>query len=150
MLGNPARGDGAELTFGSQSAYVLPVAGRHDAFIFIADRWQPKNAIDGRYVWLPIVLEGENFTIPWRAAWDLSVFAPGTKPGDLKRRFGPHALTVCSGAESPDEESRAAADSVYNLERPSMHIRPVRGRALFQGTPGILVSSVLGGGERNP
>ncbi len=76
LLGNPARGEGAELTFGSQSAYVLPVAGKKRAFILIADRWQPKNAIDGRYVWLPIVLDGESFTVPWRASWDLSVFHP--------------------------------------------------------------------------
>jgi hypothetical protein len=73
-LGNPCRGEGAELTFGAQSTYVLPVAGKPGAFIFIADRWRPKNAIDGRYVWLPIAITGDTFTIPWKDAWDLSVF----------------------------------------------------------------------------
>jgi len=74
-LGNPCRGEGADLTFGSQSTYVLPVVGRPNAFIFIADRWRPKNAIDGRYVWLPINLGPDNtFTIQWRNEWDLSVF----------------------------------------------------------------------------
>jgi hypothetical protein len=73
-LGNPCRGPGADLTFGAQSAYVLPVAGRPGAFIFVADQWRPKNAIDGRYVWLPITISGDAFTITWKDAWDMSVF----------------------------------------------------------------------------
>jgi hypothetical protein len=79
-LGNPCRGPGADLTFGAQSTYVLPVAGKPGAFIFMADRWQPKNPIDGRYVWLPISVAGDSFTIPWRDTWDLSVFSSGDSP----------------------------------------------------------------------
>ena len=63
-----------ELTFHSQSTYVLPVAGKKDAFIFMADRWNPGNPIDGRYVWLPIVPEMNKFRISWKDSWDLSVF----------------------------------------------------------------------------
>jgi len=70
-LGNPARGPGANITFGSQSTYVLPVAGKSGEFIFMADRWDPKDAIAGRYVWLPIQFEGDDFTIPWRDSWSL-------------------------------------------------------------------------------
>ena len=77
-LGNPCRGPGAELTFGAQSAYFLPVAGKPHAFIFIADRWRPKNAIDGRYVWLPVTISGDTFAIDWRESWDLSVFGAGS------------------------------------------------------------------------
>lgn len=73
-LGNPCRGENAELTFAAQSTYVLPVAGKPGAFIFIADQWRPKNAIDGRYVWLPIDIQGDSFTITWRPEWDLSYF----------------------------------------------------------------------------
>jgi hypothetical protein len=73
-LGNPCRGPVSELTFGAQSTYVLPVAGKPGAFIFIADQWRPRNAIDGRYVWLPITISGDTFTITWRDAWDLSAF----------------------------------------------------------------------------
>lgn len=73
-LGNPCRGESAQLTFGAQSTYVLPVQGRPGAFIFVADQWRPKNAIDGRYVWLPIDVAGDSFAITWRASWDLSVF----------------------------------------------------------------------------
>lgn len=75
-LGNPCIGHGAQIanTFESQSTYILPVAGRADAFIFMADRWRPQNAIDGRYVWLPIVFRHEVPMIAWHATWDLSVF----------------------------------------------------------------------------
>lgn len=73
-LGNPCRGPNAELTFGAQSTYVLPILGKPGAFILMADRWRPKNAIDGRYVWLPISIDGDSFTVTWRDSWDLSVF----------------------------------------------------------------------------
>jgi beta-galactosidase len=73
-LGNPARGPNAALTFGAQSTYVLPVAGKSGDFIFMADRWRPENAIDGRYVWLPIRLDAQGFTIPWLDEWNLKTF----------------------------------------------------------------------------
>lgn len=73
-LGNPCEGENAGLTFGAQSTYVLTVAGKPGAFIFIADQWRPKNAIDGRYVWLPIDIHGDSFSIVWRPKWDLSYF----------------------------------------------------------------------------
>lgn len=73
-LGNPCVGDDAELTFHSQSTYVLTVQGRDYAFIYMGDRWRPKNAIDGRYIWLPIVFENERPIIKWYDEWDLSVF----------------------------------------------------------------------------
>lgn len=73
-LGNPCVGPDAELTFHGQSTYVLPVAGREGAFVFCADRWRPENAIDGRYLWLPIRLEAERFTVPWLDEWDLGWF----------------------------------------------------------------------------
>jgi hypothetical protein len=63
------------LTFGAQSTYALPVEGRPGAFIFIADRWRPKNAIDGRYVWLPIDVDGDGFTITWHPEWSLNHFS---------------------------------------------------------------------------
>jgi len=74
MLGNPARGPDAEITFHAQSTYVLSVAGTPGAFIFIADQWHPENAIDGRYVWLPIHLNSGEFTIAWISRWNLSIF----------------------------------------------------------------------------
>lgn len=75
-LGNPCQGEGAELTFGSQSTFVLPVSGLNEAYIFMADRWRPGNPIDGRYVWLPISFEENRPVIQWKDCWDLSVFKP--------------------------------------------------------------------------
>ncbi len=74
FMGNPCEGGGANLTFGGQSTHVLPVAGKKEAFIFMADKWQPKDAIDGRYLWLPIAFEGDQLKIRWKEQWDLSFF----------------------------------------------------------------------------
>jgi arylsulfatase A-like enzyme len=73
-LGNPAVGAGAETTFESQGTFVLPVRGRPGAFIFMADRWQPKDAIDGRYVWLPVLFRNGRVELEWRDEWDLGAF----------------------------------------------------------------------------
>lgn len=55
-LGNPSKEteEVKNITFWSQSTYVLPVVGIKDAFIFIADRWIAENHIDGRYISLPV------------------------------------------------------------------------------------------------
>ena len=81
-LGNPCVGInpmnrlGPEKTFGGQSTFILPVQGKEDAFIVMFDLWRPKNAIDGRYVWLPILFtDGDGgFKIEWLNKWDLSIF----------------------------------------------------------------------------
>ncbi|ASB50117.1 glycoside hydrolase family 43 protein [Alkalitalea saponilacus] len=73
-LGNPCVGSGAEITFQSQSTFVLPVQGKEGAFIYMGDRWRPHNPIDGRYVWLPIVFKNDRPIIEWYDEWDLSIF----------------------------------------------------------------------------
>ena len=50
--GNPCRGSRADVTFGGQSTYILPLPD--GSFLFMADVWHPENPIDGRYLWLPI------------------------------------------------------------------------------------------------
>ena len=74
-LGNPCRGNEAELTFRSQSTFVLPVQGKENAFIYMGDRWTPDNAIDGRYIWLPVQFK-ENGTpyLEWMNEWTLDFF----------------------------------------------------------------------------
>ncbi len=74
-LGNPARGNNAERTFESQSTFILPVHGRKDQYIFMADRWVPENAIDGRYIWLPLTFEGDKPVIKWFDQWSLKQLA---------------------------------------------------------------------------
>lgn len=75
-LGDPSRGDEPQVktTFWSQSTYILPVAGKKNAFIYMGDRWTPENAIDGRYIWLPIQFENCKPVLRWYDDWDLSVF----------------------------------------------------------------------------
>lgn len=70
-LGNPFVGENSELSFHSQSTYVLPVKGKKDAYIYLGDRWMPDNAIDGRYVWLPVKFENDKLVIEWQDKWSL-------------------------------------------------------------------------------
>lgn len=70
-LKNPCVGEDADLTFHSQSTYILPVEGKKNAFIFMADRWNPKNHIDGRYIWLPIQVKDGQPVIKWLDEWKL-------------------------------------------------------------------------------
>lgn len=77
-LENPCRGTDEQLgnTFNSQSTFLLPVQGREDIWIFMADRWNPKNAIDGRYIWLPVEFDAETGHpfIRWHDRWSLDMF----------------------------------------------------------------------------
>lgn len=72
--GNPCEGPDAQLTFLGQSTFVLPVQGKKDAFIFMADKWVPDNPIDGRYLWLPVTLTKNKIRISWMEKWDLNWF----------------------------------------------------------------------------
>ena len=65
---NPENGFGPELTFGGQSTFILPLGG--DRYVAMFDIWRPENAIDGRYVWLPIDFSGDMPRIAWRDDWD--------------------------------------------------------------------------------
>ena len=73
-LGNPCVDKGAETTYRSQSTFFVPVPGKEGEFIYMGDRWFPENAIDGRYVWLPVEWEDGRFILRWRDEWDLSIF----------------------------------------------------------------------------
>ena len=70
-LKNPCVGPKAGITFGGQSTYILPVQGKPGKFIFMADIWRPKNAIDGRYLWLPMKWEGDQIKLEWKDEWTL-------------------------------------------------------------------------------
>lgn len=71
-LGNPCRGENAKLTFGGQSTYIIPPRKKSEPYIFMADIWRPKNAIDGRYVWLPIDFSEDKPVIHWQPVWDMN------------------------------------------------------------------------------
>lgn len=72
-LGNPCEGAGADTTFDSQGTFVLPIQGRNDAFIFMADRWQQWDLSNSRYVWLPIEFTEDGRPIlKWHDRWSLN------------------------------------------------------------------------------
>jgi len=64
----------ADKTFDGQSTYIQPVQGKKDAFIFIADRWNPKDLKDSRYLWLPISVDANQPVVQWTDAWNLNVW----------------------------------------------------------------------------
>jgi hypothetical protein len=74
-LGNPVRGTPDEMatTFHGQSTFVLPLptSDGGERFLFMADRWRPNDAIDGRYIWLPVEWEDDKPVLRWQARWSL-------------------------------------------------------------------------------
>jgi len=71
-LYNPCRGTKSDSTFLSQSTYVLPLKGKPDSFIFMADRWNKINLGDSRYIWLPLVFNNDSAVIEWKDSWSLT------------------------------------------------------------------------------
>ncbi|OWM82097.1 uncharacterized protein LOC116208497 [Punica granatum] len=60
-MGNPCIGGNKMFrltTFFAQSTFVVPLPGLPGFFIFMADRWNPPDLRDSRYVWLPLVVGG--------------------------------------------------------------------------------------------
>lgn len=96
-LGNPCvgtnseNGFGPEKTFGGQSTFILPVQGQTDAFIAMFDLWRPENAIDGRYVWLPLTFSGEVFKIKWLNEWKLRSLIDKPSASPICAPLPPHA-----------------------------------------------------------
>ncbi|XP_057482698.1 uncharacterized protein LOC130769416 isoform X2 [Actinidia eriantha] len=88
-MGNPCIGGNKvfrQTTFFAQSTFVLPLSGLPGSFIFMADRWNPADLRDSRYVWLPLTVGGAadrpldyNFGFPmwsrvsiyWHKRWRL-------------------------------------------------------------------------------
>jgi hypothetical protein len=94
--GEFATGTGAGDTFASQTTFVLPVAGREDSFIFMADRTNATSSSTiadlgaMTHVWLPITLDQDSQTmsVAWRDQWDLSAFPAATpEPSSLILSF---------------------------------------------------------------
>lgn len=60
-IGNPCIGGSRifrQTTFFAQGAFVLPLHGYPGSYIFMADRWNPSDLRDSRYVWLPLTVGG--------------------------------------------------------------------------------------------
>ena len=71
-LPNPCVGDNADKTFISQSTFVLPVAGRENFFVFLADRWNQWDLPRSRYIWLPLEFDANGIPkLRWHEKWQL-------------------------------------------------------------------------------
>jgi beta-xylosidase len=93
-LGNPCEGTAANTTFDSQGTFVLPVQGRSDLLIFMADRWKQWNLPASRYVWLPIEFDQNGKPVlRWRERWTINTvigdnqdLASRTKSGSVRHQ----------------------------------------------------------------
>ena len=74
LVGDPMTGPDAEHTFGGQSTYVQPIAGKKNAFLFMAERWNPKNLKDSRYLWLPVQFKNDVPFVNWMNEWNKNSF----------------------------------------------------------------------------
>ncbi|HEX5790101.1 MAG TPA: glycoside hydrolase family 43 protein, partial [Luteolibacter sp.] len=73
-LENPCRGNDAKITFGGQSTFVLPVAGKPDTLIAMFDRWKKWDLQDSRYLWLPLTFDDQGRPIvTWQDEWKVEV-----------------------------------------------------------------------------
>jgi beta-galactosidase len=69
-IGNPCIGKDSQITYYGQSTFILQMPGEKNQFIFIADRWNPQNLRDSRYLWLPLeVDESGKVKITWQEQW---------------------------------------------------------------------------------
>ena len=71
IKGNPCKGKHADLTFFSQSTFVLTVIGKQNTYLFLADRWDKTNLANSTYVWLPLKMKGQEPVIRWRKRWHI-------------------------------------------------------------------------------
>jgi Glycosyl hydrolases family 43 len=74
VKGNPCVGKDADVTFFSQGTFVIPVIGKKNAFVFMADRWNKTNLADSRYVWLPMRIIRGVPQIAWADKWNFNFF----------------------------------------------------------------------------
>ncbi|WP_045234840.1 glycoside hydrolase family 43 protein [Deinococcus pimensis] len=67
VIGNPCQGPGADLTFGAQPTFALPLDD--GSVLVMLDRWRKEDLRDSRYVWLRGHVHGEQLTLRWQDAW---------------------------------------------------------------------------------
>ena len=118
---NPQNGLGPEKTWGAQSTFIFH-DDKTNRDIACFDMWRPKNAIDGRYVWLPIEWNGENIPrISWceaamefakpceRKANETRVISPDFR-NEIKLYLNPLAYEVKRDGVTVVEKSPLALD----------------------------------------
>lgn len=74
IIGNPMHGKDSSTTFKGQPAFILSLPHKKNKFIYVGDKWNPKNLEDSRYQFLPLKISGNNIHIDWYDAWGLDFF----------------------------------------------------------------------------
>ena len=71
LVGDPVQ---TGTTFHSQGTFALTVQrpGKENQVVFMADRWNPDDLGDSRYVWLPVKVDGRLACVAWRNEWRLA------------------------------------------------------------------------------
>ncbi|MET0595381.1 MAG: family 43 glycosylhydrolase, partial [Polyangiaceae bacterium] len=100
---------GNNITYDSQSTYILPVVGSEGTtFIFAGDRWQDPDLLGSKYLWLPLKVNGTSLTLDYYDQWKLSVTTGKWSPYD---GFVPHAnwkVVYVDSEETAGEGGQAA------------------------------------------
>ncbi len=74
-LGNFCRGPRSEITFNSQSTFVLELQDKPGAFIFMGDRWNRENMRYSSHVWLPLEFPSDGtVAMQYHRSLDMSSF----------------------------------------------------------------------------
>ncbi|QES89134.1 glycoside hydrolase family 43 protein [Rhizosphaericola mali] len=72
-LYNPFHGPNADISFFGQPAFAFKYQkGKQPHWIYVGDKWNPKNLKDSRYQWLPITFEKDMISIDWNSDWKFS------------------------------------------------------------------------------
>jgi len=68
-------------TFNSQTTFVIPVRGKKaTSYIYMGDRWVPKDLVTSTYIWLPLTISGTSVSMAWRERWALDARAGTWNP----------------------------------------------------------------------
>lgn len=63
-------------TFNSQTTFVIPVKGsKGTSYIYMGDRWVPKDLKSSTYIWLPLTISGTSVSMAWHDRWALDASA---------------------------------------------------------------------------
>lgn len=66
-------------TCNSQSTSILPVSGSAGTtYLFMADRWNPGNLADSRYLWQPLNISGPSASISCQSSWTIDTSTGGS------------------------------------------------------------------------
>lgn len=119
--GSPMHGEGADLTFGGQSAYVLPVDAENGKFVFIADIWRPSHHDESGFIWLPIQINDNGIRIDWLDEWTLDDLGVAIdEPDTVFTKYGeiiglPNTVEAFGGGEAVASASAVWADAAEAL-----------------------------------